>query len=74
MRDSNHDIVDPLTPILMLLFGYITGDVGLVLFPKYCRVCLTSEEFNNYRGISTIIAEDVIIKPNFDCCICINTN
>ncbi|CCE61842.1 hypothetical protein TPHA_0B01690 [Tetrapisispora phaffii CBS 4417] len=73
LTDPTSDIYDPFTPILMLLFSYLTDETASVLFPDNVKKCLTLEEYQIFKIMKSTIQKEEASKKNFTCCICIDT-
>lgn len=71
--DSDLETFDPSTPILMLLFGFLTSDVASELFPGNERRCRSKEEFESFAAISALVDTEEMERSNFDCSICMET-
>lgn len=71
--DSSLETFEPSTPILMLLFGFLTDDVASELFEGDVRHCSSQEEFDSFAAIGTVMETEKRARSNFDCCICMET-
>ncbi|EDO16610.1 hypothetical protein Kpol_520p33 [Vanderwaltozyma polyspora DSM 70294] len=72
LTDPNSDRYDPFTPILMLVFSYVTDDVASLIFPDNKYICRSEEEFKLYENSTVIVKEEEITKSNYSCCICMD--
>lgn len=73
VTDCNSELYDPSTPLLMLLFGFLTDDVATELFPKSERICHDREEFDSFAAINNATESEKQARTNFECPICIET-
>ncbi|QLL32424.1 hypothetical protein HG536_0C05930 [Torulaspora globosa] len=73
LTDCNSELYDPFTPLLMLLFGFLTGDVAAELFKENQRVCHDKKEFDSFAAIDNAIESEKLARSNFECPICMET-
>lgn len=73
LTDSESELYDPYTPLLMLVFGFLTGDVAGELFGDNQRICHSQEEFDSFAAIKKAIESEKLARSNFECPICMET-
>lgn len=73
LTDCNSELYDPFTPLLMLLFGFLTDDVAADLFKENQRVCHDRKQFESFAAIGNSIESEKLARSNFECPICMET-
>lgn len=73
MTDPSSEVYDEYTPIMMLIFGYLTDDSSQALTQGPERICQTQDEFEPFVQMHHQIKRDEMTSQNFNCSICMET-
>lgn len=73
LTDSKSSLYDPLTPILMLFFGFLMEDSAALLFKNNLITCTSEVEYQKFVDLHNDVEHEKLGKSNFNCVICMET-